>query len=323
MKESIVQETPRRKSSKRLSFDVEREEMDAPSPKSPQTPSPPNSKIRRSSVSHGFLPSPLPGSNHKRDSGGNSAAPDSPGVKTRLLPPTTPRTRNSEHFLSPSPKLKSPGVYKESEKPIREISNNLKTRLSYAFVKLQNGWVDKTLPELESQTSSPEGEDAVPKQRASYSNQFLIGDDAESNSAHAAFLNALTSPKKKQRQESSSSANWSASPRKPPTLPKITTKPKDGPSEVEAIETLMSLSSPTNKHSRKKSTDFTLPPPPPLAHKQTEQNEQPILAFSSRSSSNSSLPNTLAKPFLLKNEGDDANQALVDIETDVEETNTD
>lgn len=77
----------------------------------------------------------------------------SPQHKSRLLPPTTPKTKNTEMFLSPSPKLKSPGggnslITKET-KPIRDISNDLKTRLNYAFVKLQNGWVDKTLPELE------------------------------------------------------------------------------------------------------------------------------------------------------------------------------
>ena len=77
----------------------------------------------------------------------------SPVHKSRLLPPTTPKTRNTEMFLSPSPKLKSPNGYNSSitkdTKPIREISNDLKTRLNYAFVKLQNGWIDKTLPELE------------------------------------------------------------------------------------------------------------------------------------------------------------------------------
>lgn len=77
----------------------------------------------------------------------------SPQHKSRLLPPTTPKTKNTEMFLSPSPMLKSPGggnslITKET-KPIRDISNDLKTRLNYAFVKLQNGWVDKTLPELE------------------------------------------------------------------------------------------------------------------------------------------------------------------------------
>lgn len=77
----------------------------------------------------------------------------SPIHKSRLLPPTTPKTRNTEMFLSPSPKLKSPNgnssLITKDTKPIREISNDLKTRLNYAFVKLQNGWVDKTLPELE------------------------------------------------------------------------------------------------------------------------------------------------------------------------------
>lgn len=145
----------------------------------PMTPSPPN-KIRRSSASMSFLATPKFNSlnnieqqqlSHKKMHSHNSSdneedeeedsndaavafspiAHNSTG-NTRLLPPTTPKSRNMESaFLSPTPHITSPSVYKESNKPIREISNNLKARLNYAFVKLQNGWVDRTLPELENE----------------------------------------------------------------------------------------------------------------------------------------------------------------------------
>ncbi|KAG0671893.1 hypothetical protein C6P45_004768 [Maudiozyma exigua] len=144
----------------------------------PMTPSPPN-KIRRSSASMSFLATPKFNSlnnieqqqlSHKKMNSHNSsdneeeeedsndaAVAFSPIAhnstrNTRLLPPTTPKSRNMESaLLSPTPHITSPSVYKESNKPIREISNNLKARLNYAFVKLQNGWVDRTLPELENE----------------------------------------------------------------------------------------------------------------------------------------------------------------------------
>ncbi|SCU94155.1 LANO_0E05886g1_1 [Lachancea nothofagi CBS 11611] len=335
MKEMELQRTPKRESAKRSSFVRENNEFEAASPKSPQTPSPPNDKPRRSSVSHGFLASPLPGSNLKRNSGSEFLIPESPGIKSRLLPPTTPKSKNTEMFLSPSPKLKSPGVRKDSERPIRELSNNLKTRLNYAFVKLQNGWADKTLPELESvidteKTGSAVDEPVARPCNTSYSNRFLEDEELGNNSAHAAFMTALASPKKKQRSGSSSSGTWTISSRKPPPPPisiKTSEKPKaqskDQPSEVEAIETLMSLSSP-KKPTHRKSQDFTLPPPPPFSQQQQGQSDQPIVAFSSRSSSStSSIPNTLAKPFLLKSDAGTSTQVLLDVETDVEESNGD
>lgn len=145
----------------------------------PMTPSPPN-KIRRSSASMSFLATPKFNSlhnmeqqqlSHKKMHSHNSSDNEDDDEEesndaavafspiahnstknTRLLPPTTPKSRNMESaFLSPTPHITSPSIYKESNKPIREISNNLKARLNYAFVKLQNGWVDRTLPELENE----------------------------------------------------------------------------------------------------------------------------------------------------------------------------
>lgn len=266
---------------------------------SPETPSPPRHG-RRSSTSLGFFASPL----HRAETAGTRMGhpgahenaflvPQSPSVKSRLLPPTTPKSRNAEIFLSPSPNLKSPGTYKDNGKPIREISNGLKARLNYAMVKLQNGWVDKTLPELDSELTAggkrhkdEEDDDegglnaaqvALARETllkgSSYSNEFmsdseeaseeagtLAGDEGDTaNSAHLAFLKALSSPKKKMKQGGPprSPLQWSK-PKKIVTTTKE--KKEDQPSEVEAIETLMSLSSP--QKSRSSHRDFSLPIPP-------------------------------------------------------------
>lgn len=259
---------------------------------SPETPSPPYN-VRRSSTSLGFLASPLhPRAEAVLSSNGLSSShenafiiPQSPSVKSRLLPPATPKSRNAEVFLSPSPKLKSPSIYKENGKPIREISNGLKARLNYALVKLQNGWVDKTLPELENELGNgkkhknEDGDDVTPSEQgtqlksSSYSNQYATDegeafqnessaiDDMEEgnngNSAHLAFLRALSSPKKKLKQETSATSplQWTRQKKSEPAK-----RQKDAPSEVEAIETLMSLSSP--QRPRGSNQEFSLPVPP-------------------------------------------------------------
>ncbi|SCU84366.1 LADA_0D01310g1_1 [Lachancea dasiensis] len=347
---SHLERTPKQERAQRSSLAGEDEVFQTVSPRSPQTPSPPTNtgdsiKLRRSSVSHGFLASPLPGSNPKRHSGSDFAIQESPGMRTRLLPPTTPKTRNAEMFLSPSPKLKSPGVQKDTERPIRELSSNLKTRLNYAFVKLQNGWVDKSLNELEPGIDLAGTAPALSLQNTTYSNRLLEDEDSGNNSAHAAFMHALTSPRKQKRRTSSAISGsgprlgpkaWNGSPRRAPVPPPIHTnvvdqpksRSKDQPSEVEAIETLMSLSSP-KKPSHRKSRESSLPDPPPplsLPRNSPVQLDQTVMALSSRSSSStSSVPNTLAKPFLLKNEvgPGPGHQVLLDVETDVEESNGD
>ncbi|EDO17873.1 hypothetical protein Kpol_1043p64 [Vanderwaltozyma polyspora DSM 70294] len=318
-----------------------------------QTPSPKNQSlhgefstgVRRSSTSLGYLSTPLPNKSDRRVSNdfvGESQyqnmnaflAPNSPNGKTRLLPPTTPKSRNTEVFLSPSPKLKSPGVYKEQAKPIREISNNLKTRLNYALVKLQNGWVDKTLPELEieldgeqnqHQQSNMDTTKLTESQRrmSTYSNIYA-NDDYDSNavmpmaefgngngnnkakndsrndkedkkkkkvpesklsidttsknlpaenstSAHLAFLKAISSPQKQASERLNvSPLKWQNrnSPR------------KDQPTEEEAIETLMSLSSP--KKSSFTNLENAMKPPPVFklhsnTNSPTEKLSTPVL----------------------------------------------
>ena len=138
-----------------------------------------------------------------------------PGTSSLL--PTTPKSRRSEVFLSPSPRLSSPPTAAAvaaarrpaGERPIREISHTLRTRLNYALVKLQNGWEDKTLPELETQLAP-----AVETSPRRYHNRFPDSADA-GTSAHTAFMQALGGH--------------------PPR------------EEATAVETLMLLSSPTKK----------------------------------------------------------------------------
>ena len=308
----------------------------------PETPSPPrnSSHARRSSTSLGFLGTPthpgryfdVPNSPSSNKGRKTSISHESGSGRTRLLPPTTPKSRQTEVFMSPSPKLRSPQVSKEIEKkPIKEISNELKTRLNYALMKLQNGWVDKSLPELEHTLATDRGDgineigqgqnsgevfskldnndagkDFLQQRRKSgYVNQFA-GDDSssatfkfeglkgntqsndkggderagtktaiktesnemysevqsdsdensndEGNSAHSAFLKALSSPKKKQKSSSSTSypvspLRWTSTSRPKPltldtNLENTKKNTKGPPLEVEAIETLMSLASP-------------------------------------------------------------------------------
>lgn len=245
------------------------------------------------------------GHGHGHSHGNSSGAgfpklnPQSPGKTVSLMPPETPKSKNQELFLSPSLDLQSP-VHKPftaNQKPIREISNNLKSRLNYAYVKMMHHQKKDSTDESNATTTT-----TYTVKPSSYSNVFAQDSDTEpesvsferkpdtktgagsvsgsgsgsghgsansllepgielieENSAQAAFLKALQSPKKKQRSLSS-------------THPKITRTssstddgPNSQPSEVEAIETLMSLSSP---HKRRPSGSFelTLPaptPPPP------------------------------------------------------------
>lgn len=92
-----------------------------------------------------------------------------------MFPPMTPKTYGDEMFLSPAPNLFSPKVNRRRHQslpqpisttnsqgnpmcssvededllPCREISKGLKTRLNYALMNLQNGWFEKSLPNLE------------------------------------------------------------------------------------------------------------------------------------------------------------------------------
>lgn len=294
--------TPKRDSSKRSSAEYMRA-MASPvggnranEVGSPETPSPPY-HARRSSTSLGYFTSPLHPragailSKNETSSPSENAfvVPHSPGApRSRLMPPTTPKSRNAEVFLSPPPKLKSPSVYKDNGKPIREISNGLKARLNYALVKLQNGWVDKTLPELENELDEPQRiphqqPHLRPRYKGSYHNEYAAVEENDAyasshsdeegdngNSAHLAFLKALTSPKKQHHQNAppTSPLQWSGREKKSPS-----SKKEQPPSEVEAIETLMSLSSPQRTHPPQ---DFTLPVPTRNPDSNTNNNSVPV-----------------------------------------------
>ncbi|CAI4064747.1 hypothetical protein SUVZ_08G1210 [Saccharomyces uvarum] len=150
---------------------------------------------------------------HESESESESESEQHGRPGTSSLLPTTPKSRRSEVFLSPSPRLSSPPTAAArrpaGERPIREISHTLRTRLNYALVKLQNGWEDKTLPELETQLAP-----AVETSPRRYHNRFPDSADA-GTSAHTAFMQALSGH--------------------PPR------------EEATAVETLMLLSSPTKK----------------------------------------------------------------------------
>ncbi|CCH58702.1 hypothetical protein TBLA_0A09140 [Henningerozyma blattae CBS 6284] len=99
-------------------------------------------------------------------------SPTSKPTHFKLNSPTTPKgRRNSDFLFSPGSNilLKSPRSndadmpsnqqhhqhqhqYQQhlhpQQQPIDGISKSLKTRLNYAMLKVQNGWADKTLPEL-------------------------------------------------------------------------------------------------------------------------------------------------------------------------------
>ncbi|ODQ81070.1 hypothetical protein BABINDRAFT_160483 [Babjeviella inositovora NRRL Y-12698] len=65
-----------------------------------------------------------------------------------LETPRTPRNfRRDDKSIYFTPK---PLAVPKSPEQLSDISNQLKTRLSYAFVKVQKGWQDKTLDDIES-----------------------------------------------------------------------------------------------------------------------------------------------------------------------------
>lgn len=190
--------------------------------------------------------------------------------------PKTPRSRHSEMFLSPSPKLKSPlgHVSKEPVKPISEISQNLKTRLNYAYMKYQNGWSDKTLNELESELNVVAGSNYVNKfaldindtlqntasninreptaninDSGKYNNKYNNTLNDKDTSAHWALLQALSENKKKRatsKQETSEDDEQGGT--DTAEVPRLNVTPfppeTNKPIEKVAVETLISLAAP-------------------------------------------------------------------------------
>lgn len=165
--------------------------------------------------------------------------------------------------------LKSPSSlnhYDDDEKPpIRQISSTLKTRLSYAMVKLQNGWSNQSLDELEknmkeegrssngikgslltspSMKSSKTSPSKVSKIQVSPNrrveapnfnryNHRSINDDGSANTAFLRAMSKSRSPKMKINHKPLPSLK----------LDQSSLNASNNP-EADAIETLMSLASP-------------------------------------------------------------------------------
>lgn len=207
--------------------------------------------------------------------------------------PQTPMSGSGNRFQVQASPLKSPSsfhTHNDDDVPIRQISTNLKTRLSYAFVKYQNGWTNQSLDELEkvvdvtpntdeSSEFLKESSHLSPKKlhnsNSSTSNSLnssnkvskpqtlihspvitskrferrssidLNDENNEEGSANLAFLQAISksrSPRKRFTNLTPSSSNNNLN-----GGLKIDLKPNtinETNPEAEAIETLMSLSSP-------------------------------------------------------------------------------
>lgn len=292
--------------------------------RSPRTPSMQKSngiRLRRSLETLNFIPSPGVGQSRRHSTSNKSVIPQSPKFNAPFLPPLTPKSKHLEPFLSPalSLNLMSPPeneTYKDDKMPIRDISNNLRTRLNYAFVKLRNGWQNKTLVELEaepgrsickslkdtytckrdrdceyqanlgfSNDKSEVGEDIDGiggcyeinngNEADDDSNNEADGtnetDDDSETSAQAAFLKVIQNPKKIHK-------SFYHRPSLKPSLLQI----RSQPSEVEAIETLVSLSS-LKKRSLSASFEYKFSQPPVSA-----------LSCANLSSLNSSLSSVIS-----------------------------
>lgn len=188
--------------------------------------------------------------------------------KISFQSPKTPRTRTNEMFLSPSPHLKSPSghISKDPVKPISEISQNLKTRLNYAYMKYQNGWSDKTINELEQELNVVSGTGYINKfavdagdhvekvadesaESSKYSNKYHHKVNDNDTSAHWALLQALSERKNENKdrvQENSEDSGHESSVGKDTGKLNVTpfAPDADRPIEKVAVETLISLASP-------------------------------------------------------------------------------
>lgn len=191
----------------------------------------------------------------------------------------TPYSAKSTNDSNTSP-LKSPSDYQDNETendkpPIRQISSTLKARLSYAFVKYQHGWANQSLDELEKTVINKDSDLAEPFKEFTSPNksQSKTYEDFWSNSNRSPRKgpspskvtkpsnNLLRSPTKvnlehSQRIEDDGSANLaflqaiskSRSPKRRSQLQNDlridSSKFTQQNPEAEAIESLMSLSSP-------------------------------------------------------------------------------
>jgi hypothetical protein len=252
---------------RRLSISIPKDEQST----IPTTP--PQSSARRSSqssfkspdaythCSHTIL-SPTTPSDHGRSNSGNKLG----------TVPLTPMNKLLSHENGESP-LKSPSQLAdddlESKPPIRQITTKLRTRLNYAMVKYSNGWMNQSLSELEKTVLDKDVDVAMDGSTASGLVSSPFGKAIGSPSRVAKPQSQVLSPRKTKRDhrrsmeplDAGGSANAaflhaiskSLSPKRRPHLNtnslridntiSMAEQPHDSP-EAEAIETLMSLSSP-------------------------------------------------------------------------------
>lgn len=176
--------------------------------------------------------------------------------------PMTPLAKLLNNETADSP-LKSPSQFQEEEEdsaekpPIRAITNKLRTRLNFAMVKYSNGWTNQSLDELEKNVLDKDAEDEH------HDISFLSKTKSPSKVTKPSY-NSVISPRRAKRGhrrsmeplDAGGSANIaflqaiskSLSPKRRPRLNttglRIESNSTHDSPEAEAIETLMSLSSP-------------------------------------------------------------------------------
>lgn len=170
-----------------------------------------------------------------------------------------------------------PLIPSSTPNPQSQLSSQLKTRLSYAMVKVQNGWQSHTLTELESLTSAPTSPLTSslrsPRSRPT-SSSTTLADRPPSQPHHHPGLDYPTSPTYESFWRDHSDSHPSLAPpadihpRRPahahpprihtsmhaspyaspstPTTPKPRTPSQNAAMEKDAVETLVFMSSPKN-----------------------------------------------------------------------------
>lgn len=177
--------------------------------------------------------------------------------------PQTPSSSFANNVEQSPLKSPQPELHEEEDKkpPIREISSALKTRLSYAFVKVQKDWTNQSLDELEKNITHHDDTNfkpdlnkpktspskiikpvKSPQRKIEHSRRKLSEDedeeDSDDGSANAAFLQAISKTRSPKRRQNNFHQPLVIEPLNNNNNP-----------EADAIQTLMSLSSPQSfKH---------------------------------------------------------------------------
>lgn len=162
--------------------------------------------------------------------------------------------------------LKSPSQLAEDGEnpPIRQITTKLRTRLNFAMLKYSHGWANQSLDELERSVAAEDMtmDDAATLEKSPFTRTNALS-PSKVTKPHLAMLSPRKSTNREHRRsmeplDAGGSANAaflhaiskSRSPRRRPQIntQSLRLEPKEeqlhGRPEAEAIETLMSLSSP-------------------------------------------------------------------------------